>query len=143
MTDIAKVGTPSLSSINPPQPNIMTGLLAGEDGIEAGDACYIKPSDGKIWRSVAGGTDDEAQVVGFALFDADEDDHLEIAEDVTFEYGSGLTPGAQVFLSTNAGAICPIGDMDASAWMPIGRCLTATRIRLWRSYWPAGSSDPT
>jgi len=139
MADIDKAGTPSLSSVTPPQNDFVSGLLAGED-IEAGDACYIKAADGKVYLSSADSTDDEQQVVGYATTDADSGEAVTLAENVNFNYGEELNPGADVYLSTTPGAIAD--DMDNSAWMPIGRVIDATRIRLWRSYWPNGSTSP-
>ena len=51
MAAISKSGTPSLSTAIPPTTNSLSGLYAGE-AIAAGDACYIKTSDGKVYRSI-------------------------------------------------------------------------------------------
>jgi hypothetical protein len=50
MTAIAKSGTPSITTAAPPTNCSISGLFAGE-AINAGDACYIKTSDGKAYKS--------------------------------------------------------------------------------------------
>lgn len=51
MTAISKSGTPSLSTAIPPTTNSVSGLYAGE-AISSGDACFIKSSDGKVYKSL-------------------------------------------------------------------------------------------
>ena len=50
MTAITKVTPASISTPVPPSNCSLSGLYAGE-AIAGGDACYIKSSDGKIYRS--------------------------------------------------------------------------------------------
>jgi len=50
MTAITKVTPASISTPVPPTNCSQSGLLAGE-AIQGGDACYIKSSDGKIYRA--------------------------------------------------------------------------------------------
>lgn len=50
MTAIAKSGTPSITTAAPPTNCSLSGLFTGE-AVAAGDACYIKSSDGKIYKS--------------------------------------------------------------------------------------------
>jgi hypothetical protein len=50
MAAIAKSGTPSITTAAPPTNCSLSGLFTGE-AIAAGDACYIKASDGKIYKS--------------------------------------------------------------------------------------------
>lgn len=54
MASIAKSGTVSLSTPAPDVEHSLSGLHAGE-ALAAGDACYIKSSDGLIYRSSGGG----------------------------------------------------------------------------------------
>jgi hypothetical protein len=51
--------------------------------------------------------------------------------DVNINYGSGLTPGAKVYLSATAGAIDDAATTGGTA--PIGFCVDATRIHVWQS----------
>lgn len=55
MTAITKVNKPSISTGSPPTNVSMSGLFAGE-AIGAGDACYIKSSDGKVYKSSGAAT---------------------------------------------------------------------------------------
>jgi hypothetical protein len=130
MADIAKSGTPSLSSVLPPASQKISGLLAGE-AIAAGDACYIKASDGKVWRSTGTAANAAAQVRGFAFQAASSGAAVTLVFDVNINYGSGLTPGAAVYLSATAGALADAATTGGSA--AIGFCVDATRIHVWQS----------
>lgn len=50
MTAVSKSGTPSITTAAPPTNCSLSGLFAGE-ALNAGDACYIKTSDGKAYKS--------------------------------------------------------------------------------------------
>jgi hypothetical protein len=125
MADIAKSGTPSLATINPGvehQPG--KGKLAGE-AIAAGDLCYIK-SDDKIWRSNGTSANAAAKCVGIAAKAADSGQPITIFRGVSFNYGSGLTPGAQVYVSATAGALADAATTGGTA--PVGFVEDATKI---------------
>ncbi|HMF59212.1 MAG TPA: hypothetical protein VK595_02500 [Vicinamibacterales bacterium] len=132
MAIIAKSGTPSLCTDTPCDAMRLPPLPVGED-IGAGDACYIK-SDGKIMKSTAAAATAPAEVHGFApnavLFAQRQT--LSLYSNVNFNYGAALTPGAYVYLSAvTAGAID--GASSANQLKPIGFCVDATRIRLFRT----------
>lgn len=129
MADIAKSGNPSLSSLVPGQDKTISGLVAGE-AIAIGDACYIK-SDGKVWKSTGAAANAAAKVDGFAMGAAAVNEAVTLVFDVNMRYGSGLTPGARVFLSATAGAIADAATTGGTA--PIGFCVDATRVRVWQS----------
>lgn len=129
MADIAKSGTPSLSSVLPGQDKTISGLLAGE-AIAAGDACYVK-SDGKVWKSTGAAANAAAKVDGFAAREASVGEAVTLVFDVNFRYGAGMTPGARIYLSTNAGLIADAASTGGTA--PIGFVVDATRIRVWQS----------
>jgi hypothetical protein len=127
---IAKSGTPSLSSVLPPQNNQIAGLLAGE-AIAAGDACYIN-SSGVVIRSTGVAANAAAKVRGFAAAAATSGEAVTLIWDVNFRYGAGLTPGADVYVSgTTAGALDSVASTGGTA--PIGYVVDATRIRLYQS----------
>lgn len=130
MAAITKVGTPSLCSVLPnASANKITGLLAGE-AIAAGDACYIK-SDGKVWKSTGTAANAAAKVHGWAGVAAAAGEAITLLFDVNLEYGSGMTPGADIFLSATAGLIGDAATTGGTA--PIGVVIDATRIRVWQS----------
>lgn len=129
MAQVAKSGTPSLASVNPPQNCQIAGLLAGE-AIAAGDACYIK-SDGKIWKSTGAAANAAAKVDGFAATTAIAGDPVTLHFDVNIRYGAGMTPGTRLFLSATAGTLADAASTGGTA--PVGFVVDATRIHVWQS----------
>ena len=109
MAEIAKVGVPSYSSLVPQQADTVNGLLAGED-IAAGDACYIKASDGRIWRGNGTAANEAARVRGFAFTAASAGDALTLVRVGNIRYAQALVPGVDYFLS----ATVPGGLSDAA-----------------------------
>lgn len=131
MADIAKSGSPSLSTLGPaPGSGKLPTLYAGE-AISAGDACYIK-SDGKVWKATGAAANAAAKVRGFAPMDCPSGEAITLLFNCTFRYGASLTPGADVFLSgATAGALADAASTGGTA--PIGYCIDATRIYLYQS----------
>jgi hypothetical protein len=128
MADIAKSGTPSLSTLMPNSDQQLT-LPCGE-AIAAGDACYVK-SDGKIWRSTGTAANAAAKVRGYALTAKAVGEAVTIAWDIRMNYASGMTPGIDIFLSATAGAIADAATTGGTA--PIGYAVDATRVHLFAS----------
>lgn len=131
MADITKVGTPSLSSVLPPQNCQISGLLAGE-ALGAGDLVYIK-SDGTVMKSDGDSANAAAKCDGFAARAAAVGEAVTIMRNVTMRYGSGMTPGARVYVSTNAGLISDATTTGGTA--PVGFVVDATRIHIHGSYY--------
>jgi hypothetical protein len=131
MADIAKSGTPSLSTLQPmPGSGKLPTLTAGED-IVAGDACYIK-SDGLVWRSNGTAVNAAAKVDGYAPMGCKAGDAITLLFNVTFRYGAALTPGSRVFLSAaTSGGIADAASTGGTA--PVGFVVDATRIYLQQS----------
>jgi len=132
MSAIAKSGTPSLSSMNlDPGAQKLPALIAGE-ALAAGDACYIKASDGLVYRSTGAAANAAAKVRGFAPTLINIGEPVSLIFNVGMNYGSGLTPGADAFLSgTTAGGLDTAASTGGTA--PIGFCIDATRIYLFQS----------
>jgi hypothetical protein len=133
VADITKVGSPSLSTLEPmPGAGKLPALICGE-AIAAGDACYIKASDGCIWKSDATDGLQDSQVHGYAPIAGDVGQPLTLVFNVCFRYGSSLTPGAALYLSANAGLIAdaPIAGPHAPA--PLGFVVDDTRVYLRQS----------
>lgn len=101
MAFIAKSGSPSLSTVHPSGGDRLPALPTGEDTFP-GDACYINPSDGKVYRSVggSGGATGSGVVDGYAtvIAKAAQRATQTLYKGVVFNYGSGLTPGVNVYL---------------------------------------------
>lgn len=130
MADVAKSGTPSLASLITPQNNRISGLVAGE-AIAAWDACYIK-TDGKVWRSTGAAANAAAKVRGFAFEAAGVGEAVTLYDDVNVNYGAGLTPGADYWLSgATAGALADAASTGGT--LPVGYAVDATRIHVMRS----------
>jgi hypothetical protein len=129
MAAVAKSGSPSLATTLPCPAHTISGLLAGE-AITIGDLCYVK-SDGKIWKSDGDAANAAAKVDGIALQAAAAGEAVSLYFDVTVRYGAGMTPGARLYLSTDAGLISDSSTTGGTA--PIGFVVDATRIRIWQS----------
>jgi hypothetical protein len=128
MADIAKAGTPSLTTHTPP-PNSQLGNqgLAGE-AIAAWDACYIK-NDGTVWRATGAAATAPARVRGFAAAAASVGEAVTLMSNVNVNYGTGLTPGADYYLSgATAGALADAASTGGTA--PIAFAIDTTRIRV-------------
>jgi hypothetical protein len=131
MAQIAKSGTPSLATIEPGREHKIGGRLAGE-AIAAGDACYIKASDGRIYKSTGAAVNAAAKVRGYAATAASIGRAVTLFFGVVFRYGAGLTPGADVFLSAvTPGTLSDIATVGGT--VPIGYVIDDTRIFLDRS----------
>lgn len=129
MATVAKSGVPSLATVVPCPAHQISGLLAGE-AIAAGDLCYVK-SDGLVWRSNGTGVNAAAKVRGMALQAAAVGEGVTLYHDVNVRYGSGMTPGADLFASATPGAIDDAATTGGTA--PIGFVVDATRIRINQS----------
>ncbi len=131
MAEIAKSGTPSLATVGPdPGACKLPTLLAGEN-IAAGDACYIK-SDGLVWRSNGASIAPAAKVRGFAPTKANTGEPITLVYHVVLNYGSGLTPGADYFLSTTVlGGLTDVSAGGGTA--PIAAAIDATRVFVLQS----------
>ena len=82
----------------------ITGLYAGE-ALDAAAPCYIK-SDGKVWMSNGTAANAAAAVDGFTPRAVKSGEPCTIfGEGARFHYGSGLTPGATLYLGATAGRL--------------------------------------
>ncbi len=131
MATVAKSGQVTLSTAAPDAEHSVSGLFAGE-ALTAGDACYIKTSDGKVWRSTGTAANAAAVVDGYAPGDCPVGEAISLYYGVRFRYGAALSPGSFVYLSASAGLLDDAATTGGTA--PIGRVIDATRIDLIRSY---------
>jgi hypothetical protein len=123
----------SLATTEPGYEHAITGLLAGET-IAAGDACYIKASDGRIWRSTGAAANAAAVVDGFAAENCTAGEALTLYRGVHFNYSGGLlTPGTSYYLSgTVAGGIADAASTGGTT--VIARAMDASRVLVKTSY---------
>jgi len=132
MAAVTKSGTPSLSTLLPCPAHQLSGLIAGE-ALAAGDACYIKGADGYVYKSTGAAANAAAVVVGFAAQGYAAGAGVTLFHGVTFNYGSGLTPGAVYYLSgTTAGGLDTATSTGGTT--VIGFAVDATRISVQRSF---------
>ncbi len=124
MALIAKSGTPSLASPLPTGGDLVRGLKAGE-AIAAGDVCYIA-SDGTAMRSNGTAATAPAVAVGIAAGDAGTGEAVTLYKNVSFHYGSGLTPGAPYYVGATAGRLDDAATTGGT--VVVARAIDATRI---------------
>lgn len=133
MADITKSANASLASQTPPAASKITGLVAGE-AIGALDACYIK-SDGKVYLATGAADNAAAKVDGYAMMAQPTiGEPVSLYHGVVVYYGTGLTPGARVYLSgATAGALADAASTGGKE--AIGFVVDATRVYLHKSYY--------
>lgn len=127
MAELTRTGTPSLATAHPPANTRITGLLAGED-LAAGDACYVKTSDGKVYKSTGAAVAAAAKVRGFASQDTKLGEAVTLMHGVVFGWGTTvLSPGADYFLSgTTAGGLADAASTGGTS--PVAWALDASRM---------------
>jgi hypothetical protein len=106
-------------------------LIAGE-ALGAGDACYIKTSDGKVYKSTGTAANAAAVVDGFAPTSCPAGDATSLYWSVNFAYGSALSPGSFLYLDTVAGGLADAATTGGT--VPVARVIDATRIWVKKSY---------
>ena len=106
----------------------ISGKLAGE-AIAKGDACYIKGSDGKIYKSINTAANEAAGVHGLAFAGAAINEAVTLySAGSIWEYSTGLTPGAAVYLGAVAGGLDTAAGTGHPT--PVGHAYDAQRIRV-------------
>lgn len=115
-------------------PQISDGLVAGADigsSSQAITPCYIKASDGKVYPTDATAATEAARLAGFAARFAKTGEPVTLFGIGTkFEYATGLTPGALLYLAATAGRLdtaATVGDA-----VGVAQAITATLIRVTR-----------
>lgn len=119
MAKIEKSGVPTVATGSPGFEHQFAGHVAAE-ALEAGDACTIN-ADSEVVHWTPG-----TMYCGIASSDTPIDDGVTLYHGVTFHYGSGLTPGAPVYLSVDGDGA--IDNAATTANKPIGFCRDATRV---------------
>lgn len=120
MAEVSKTGTPSLSTPDPGYEHGITGLVAGE-AIAGGDACYIKASDGAVYKATGAAANEAARVVGFAAKAASLGEAVTLFHHVNFGYGPNITGtavagGVPLYLSgTVAGGLADAASTGGTA----------------------------
>ena len=130
MAEIAKSGTPSLSTPLPDASHRISGLFSG-DTIAAGDACYIN-SAGAVMRATGAAANAAAKVRGWAAQAAASGESITLVFETAMRYGAALTPGTTYFLSgATAGGIADAASTGGTG--QIAFAIDATQIWVERS----------
>jgi hypothetical protein len=141
MAEIVRSATASLASTLVSPEHIHSYLIAGED-LDPFEPCYIKASDGKVYKSL--GTTlgaDAARVDGYpfgggAAASIKAGSPVDLYEhcEVNWPTAAGLTPGKRVYLSLTGGTAGHLSDTATTGGIgPIGVTLDGQRILLWGS----------
>jgi predicted RecA/RadA family phage recombinase len=135
MAEVTKGVIPSLSTPAASPPDLISGLLAGED-IAAGDAVYLK-NDGKIWKATGAAANAAAKCIGFAVKAASAGEAVTVARvnsGIMIGYhpkvgGSDVAAGTPLYLSgTVAGGLADAASTGGTA--PIAIAIGDGRIML-------------
>lgn len=125
MASISKASTFVIAPCSTnPSPDQFPKYIAGE-AIAAGDNCYVK-SDGLAWKATGTALNAAARVRGQAAAAADVGEPVTLTRGLRFNYGSGLTPGADYYLDTVAGGLSTTATTGGLA--PIAFAVDTTRV---------------
>jgi hypothetical protein len=106
------------------------GLVAGEALLTAAP-CYIKASDGKVYMSNGTAANEAAEVDGWTGKPYAAGEAVTLwGRGVIFEYGTGLTPGAVLYVATTAGRLADAATTGDA--VGVARTVNATHIRVTR-----------
>lgn len=115
------------------------GLLAGEALLTAAP-CYIKASDGKVYLSNGTAANEAAKVHGWTGKSYASGEPVSLwGPGIIFEYGTGLTPGATLYIGATAGRLndaATVGD-----GVGVAQCISATHIQVTRATPISGVTD--
>jgi hypothetical protein len=129
MALVTRIATASMDLSSAQFAHQIPGLVAGE-ALDIAAPCYID-TDGLVYLSNATAVDKEAQICGWTprAYLAGEPVTL-MGEGARFKYGSGLTPGAVLYLGATNGRL----DTAATTGDAVGcaRVVSATDVEVFR-----------
>lgn len=96
---------------------VVRAVQVGET-ITQGQPLYLKTSDNKYWRCDSD-AEASAVVAGIALTPGTADEYVVIGTAGPIDLGATLTVGELYCVSTNVGAIAPIGDLTTGDYVSI------------------------
>lgn len=137
MADITLNGTASLASPLPPEADQMSDLTAGED-LLAFQPCYIKATDGLVYKATGAAATDAAQVHGYPIIPRKAGQPVSLYAgpmDVYLPTAAGLTPGKRLYLTATAiTTFVIVADAATTGGVaPIGHTVDGSRARMWAS----------
>jgi hypothetical protein len=105
MADLTRSASASMDASTGMYAVQVTGLLLGED-CDAVDAMYIKTADGLLWVADGSAADEEAEFIGFTPRAGKAGQPMTVYScGARFRYGTGLSPGAKLYLSATEGIL--------------------------------------
>ncbi len=130
-TIVKAANLPSLASLTPPHNSTLPALFAGE-ALGQYDACYIKSSDGLVYRSNGTSANAAAKVRGYAGRKCAIGDPITLVFNVEVQYADAtMTVGGNLFASATAGALDDAATTGGTA--PVGFAVTSSRAYLTQS----------
>lgn len=130
MTLVTRSATASIDASTAMFAPQLTGLVAGE-ALDLCSACFIH-TDGKVYMANATAANAEAVIAGFTARAVSSGEPVTLlGEGTRLKYGSGLTPGAILYLAATDGKL----DTAATTGDAVGvaRAVTATDIVILRT----------
>lgn len=129
MADITRSSAASMdASTGMFAPQVTGSLYAGE-ALDAVAPCYIKASDGKVYMSDASAVDEVAKFDGFTPKAYRVGDAVTLfGMGARFRYGTGLTAGANYYISGTTGRLSDIPTTGCP--IPVARAINTTDIRV-------------
>jgi hypothetical protein len=110
----------------------ITGLVAGEAIATAAMPLYIKTSDGKLYLTDGSAADELAEFIGLSARGAEAGDPLTVyGAGSRWRYGSGLSPGAKLYVSATAGELADAASTGGTT--PVGFVINSTDIMITTS----------
>ena len=105
-------------------------LIAAED-LAIAAPCHILAADGKVYLSTATAADADAALDGFAARAAKAGEPITLfGIGARFQYGSGLTPGATLYMGATDGRLDDAATTGDAAG--VAKVINATDIRVTR-----------
>jgi len=130
MADITKAADAHIDASTAMFAGQLTGSLIAGEALGAVNPCYISTADGKVYNSIGTAANNAAQCDGFTpvAYAAGEAVTL-FGVGTRFRYASsGLTPGANYYVSVTAGG-GKLGDAPSTGGTrPVARAINATDI---------------
>jgi hypothetical protein len=109
-------------------PHLSDGLVAGE-ALLAAAPCYVKASDGLVYMSNGTAATEAASCFGFTARATAAGQPVSLFSIGTkFEYASGMTPGAKLYVGTTAGRLDTAATTGGT--VAVARAYDATHIQV-------------
>lgn len=129
MADVVRDVQASMDTITAQDAPQLSGNLFAGEALAAMDACYIKASDGKVYRSNGTGANEAAKFDGFCPRAVAVGGPVSLySNGIRARYATAtMTPGANLFVSATPGALADAASTGGT--VPIARAYDSSNIR--------------